>query len=88
MIPSEYRNLLERYDLVVSELSKIGIVVKEIYGYSDRHYGFVGATTVECDTDGAASGYPWLFTEDKMHKFTKRAETFLAGYNYGVVDSL
>ena len=88
MIPSEYRNLLKSYDSVVSELREIGIVVKEVSGYSDRLYGFIGATTVECDDTGIGAANPWLFTEDKMHKFTKTAETFLAGYNYRVVDSL
>ena len=79
MLPSHHKNILESYDSVVSRLSGIGIVVREVEGYSDREYAFIGAATVEEEKRGNS----WLFTENCTLDFVRTAERFLLGYDMG-----
>ena len=76
MLPSEMRNISDKYDSVVSRLEDLGLKVEEVCGVSDAYYEFIG-----CRKDPVPKGGPdWLFTGSSVSEFLSQAETFLSGY--------
>lgn len=67
------RNLIADYDENISKLEEHGIKVKELSGFSDREYYFIGAE----NPYGKSHGSDWLFTADTVHEFNRLAKLTL-----------
>lgn len=80
MSAEDLRAMLRNYDLGCGQLEKVGLVVKEIEGYSDRPYFFIGA---EYADERGKSGDPWAFTGETVGSFIEKANLYLKGFKDG-----
>ena len=79
MKASGLKCMLFNYELAVTNLKSYGFVVREIDGYSDRPYYFIGVTTKEKEKTGS----PWIWSSDTIENFIEKARIFCEGIKHG-----